>query len=74
MMRHRWVSALKMLHFDNTIIQICMIYAACPCNTNATAMNQSMGGDYKSMSLIISLQTLLSAFTLTMWLLLFPYL
>ena len=68
------ILALKMLHVDNTIIQTCMIYAACPCNTNATAMNQSMGGDYKSMSLIISAQTLLSAFTLTMWLLLFPYL
>lgn len=68
------ILALKMLHFNDTIIQICMIYAACPCNTNATAMNQSMGGDYKSMSLIISLQTLLSAFTLTIWLLLFPYL
>ena len=68
------ITALKLMHFDNALVEVCMIYAGAPCSTNATAMNESMGADHQSMSLIISTQTVLSIFTLTGWMLFFPYL
>lgn len=58
------VFVLLMLDFDPLLILVCMIYAGSPCSSNATAMTQAMGGDYQSMSMIISIQTVLSIITL----------
>ncbi|WP_330924336.1 AEC family transporter [Candidatus Sororendozoicomonas aggregata] len=59
------VITLSLMKFDPILILVCMIYAGSPCSSNATAMTQNMGGDYQSMSLIISTQTILSILTLS---------
>ncbi len=58
------VFVLLVLDFDPLLTLVCMIYAGSPCSSNATAMTQAMGGDYESMSMIISVQTVLSILTL----------
>ncbi|QGP53249.1 Membrane transport protein [Piscirickettsia salmonis] len=67
------ILTLKYFQFDRMLIEVCVIYAGSPCSSNATPMTQAMGGDYKSMSLIISVQTLLSMLTLSAWLALFHW-
>ena len=56
---------LNYFNFAKELIIICTIYAGSPCSSNATPMTQKMGGDYKSMSAIISIQTVLSLATLS---------
>ncbi|MCV6589521.1 MAG: AEC family transporter [Marinobacterium sp.] len=58
------VTTLIWLEADPLLILVCMIYAGSPCSANATAMTEAMGGDYESMSLIISTQTVLCVLTL----------
>lgn len=58
------VGVLWYLQFDPVIILVCMIYAGSPCSANATPMTQAMQGDYKNMSLIISVQTVSCLLTL----------
>ena len=60
------VGVLSYLQFDPVIILVCMIYAGSPCSANATPMTQAMQGDYKNMSLIISVQTVSCLLTLPM--------
>ncbi|AZQ64046.1 AEC family transporter [Flammeovirga pectinis] len=60
------VSILSYFEFSPVLILVCMIYAGSPCSSNATAMTETMGGDHESMSLIISTQTVLSVFSLTL--------
>lgn len=60
------VATLTYLDLPPVLILVCMIYAGSPCSANATPMTQVMGGDYKNMSLIISVQTVLCLFTLPM--------
>nr|WP_282435298.1 AEC family transporter [Piscirickettsia salmonis] len=67
------ILTLKYFQFDRMLIEVCVIYAGSPCSSNTTPMTQAMGGDYKSMSLIISVQTLLSMLTLSAWLALFHW-
>lgn len=55
-------------HLNETITAICTIYAALPTATSSYIMAKHMGGDKELMSLIITLQTLISP--LTMWLIL----
>ena len=62
---------LSFLHLPKEIIAVCLIYAASPCTTNAYVMSKNMGGDYKSMGLIISVQTILSMLTIPAWLLIY---
>ncbi len=64
---------LSSLHFNQIIVLVCTIYAGSPCSANATAMTEAFGGDGSSMSFIISLETILSMFTLSVWLILFQY-
>lgn len=59
-------SVLVVMDFDPLLILVCIIYAGSPCSSNATAMTQAMGGDYESMSMIISTQTVLCILTLPM--------
>ena len=59
---------LKISDVPATIITLCVIYAASPCSTNAFAMSKSMGGDFRSMSFIISLQTLFCFLAIPFWL------
>ena len=58
------VGALYALDFDNTVILVCAIYASAPCSPYATSLIQSVGGDYQSMSMMISVQTVLSIITM----------
>ena len=57
-----------MFNFSKEIIIVTVIYAGSPCSTNAYIMSKNMGGDAKSMSLIISMQTILSLPLLAIWL------
>ena len=63
--------SLNFFNYDRTLIIVCVIYAASPCSSNATAATEALGGDHKSMSLIISLQTILSMVTISFWLALY---
>ena len=65
------LTILSFLHLPKTIVGVCLIYAGSPCATNAYIMTKNMGGDYKSMGLIISTQTVLSMLTIPMWLLVY---
>lgn len=56
---------LLYFHLPHLVIATCVIYAGSPCSTNAYIMSKNMNGDYKSMGLIISTQTLLSLVTLS---------
>ena len=64
---------MSFMHLPKQLIEVCLIYAGSPCTTNAYIMSKNMGGDYNSMGLIISAQTILSVFTIAMWLLLYNY-
>ena len=58
------VAVLSYMQFPPVLILVCMIYAGSPCSANAVPMTQVMGGDYKNMSLIISIQTVSCLVTL----------
>ena len=58
------VAVLYGLNFDGVVILVCMLYGASPCSPVATALIQSMRGDYQSMSMMISVQTVLSLVTI----------
>ncbi len=62
---------LLFLHLPKIVVEVCLIYAGSPCTTNAYVMSKNMGGDYKSMGLIISTQTVLSMLTIPIWLLVY---
>ena len=60
------VGVLYALNFDKTVILVCMLYAGSPCSPYATSLIQSGNGDYQSMSMVISVQTVLSIITMPM--------
>lgn len=68
------VGALYPLNFDRDIILVCMIYAASPCSPYATSLIQSVDGDYQSMSMVISVQTVLSIITMPILIYLYTHL
>lgn len=61
------VISLYYLGFPPMVVYVCMLYAGSPCSSNATAMTQSLGGDFETMSYIISIETLLAPITLSLW-------
>lgn len=62
------------LHVDRLIIQICLLFAIMPSATASYLMAKQMGGDAPLMANIIMVQTVLSAATMPLGLLLFDWL
>lgn len=62
------------LHVDRLIIQICLLFAIMPSATASYLMAKQMGGDAPLMANIIMVQTVLSAVTMPVGLLLFDWL
>lgn len=55
---------LSYFSFSESLNAICVIFAGMPCATNSYILSKNMNGDYKSMSQIVTLQTILSIPTL----------
>ena len=65
------ISYIANICFSDLLILVFIIYVGSPCSSNATAMTENMSGDYESMSLIISTQTILAIFSLSLLLYLY---